>query len=108
MSRGCCSISYSILGCPLGSHFPVGRIEINNKTGRYALCFFLPLFWAFFPAVVGLFLAVVDLLACSPSLSSSSRLLGLDHLLMLSGFEGWCWFCLRGHLMGIVSNENKK
>ena len=81
MSRGCCSI----LCCPLGNFFPVGRIEINNsnnKNRQTMHCLFLPLFWAFF-------LVVVDLLAvaCSPSLGS--ELLGLDRLFISSGLEGW-------------------
>ena len=66
--------------------------------------------------VVDVFPAVVDLLGlvCSPSLGSES--LGLDRLFILSGLEGWRLrlprsfggtgrhgFCLRGHLMGVVS-----
>ena len=82
----------SILSCPEGSCFPVGRIEINNKKIKkqvgYAL-FFVPFFWPFFLAVVNFFLAVVDLLglACSPSLGSKS--FGLGRLFMSSGLEGW-------------------
>ena len=82
----------SILGRPLGSRFPVGRIEINdnNKKNRRAThCFFVPFFWTFFRAVVDFFPAVVDLLGlvCSPSLGSES--FGLGHLFMSSGLEGW-------------------
>ena len=77
MSRGC---------CPLGSRFPVGRIEINNNNNnnRWAMhCFFVPFFWTFFPAVVDLLG-----LACSPLLGS--ELFGLGCLFMSSGLDGWC------------------
>ena len=82
----------SILGRPLGSHFPVGRIEINNNNNknRWAThCFFVPFFWTFFWVVVDFFLAVVDLLslACSPSLGSES--FGLGCLFMSLGLDGW-------------------
>ena len=47
----------SILSCPLGSHFPVDRIEINKekKQAGYALCFFTP-FLGLFPGAGQLFL----------------------------------------------------
>ena len=82
----------SILGRPLGSRFPVGRIEINNnnnKNRRATHCFFVPFFWTFFRAAVDVFPAVVGLLGlvCSPSLGSES--LGLDRLFISSGLEGW-------------------
>ena len=69
----------SILCCPLGSRFPVGRIEISNNfflNGGMHFVFFFPRFRAFF-------LAVVDLLALG------SELLGLDHLFISWGLEGW-------------------
>ena len=83
----------SILSCPLGTHFPVGRIEINNnkkKNRRATHCFFVPFFWTFFLAVVNFFPAVVDLLglACSPSLGSES--FGLGRVFMSLGLDGWC------------------
>ena len=76
MSRGC---------CPLGSHFPVGRIEISNnffQNGGMHFVFFFPCFRAFF-------LAVVDLLVLGCSLSLGSELLGLDRLFISLGLEGW-------------------
>ena len=84
----------SILCHPLGSCFPVGRIEISNKNFQNSgmhFVFFFPCFRAFFPVVV-------DLLAlgCSLSLGSKSLgldhlfiLLGLDHLFISLGLEGW-------------------
>ena len=75
----------SILGRPLGSCFPVGRIEINNKNNKNRQathCFSVPFFWTFFPAVV-------DLLGLACSLLLGSESFGLGHLFMSSGLEGW-------------------
>ena len=92
----------SILCHPLGSHFPVGRIEISNKffkNGGTHFVFFSPHFRAFFPALV-------DLLALGCSLLLGSESLGLDHLFISSRWAGRHRFCLRGHLMGVVSRYN--
>ena len=51
---------------------------------------FFPHFGAFFLVVVDHFLAVVNLLVLGCSLSLGSESLGLDHLFILSGLEGWC------------------
>ena len=51
--------------------------------------YFFPHFRAFFLAVVDCFPAVVNLLVLGCSLSLGSELLGLDHLFISLGLEGW-------------------